>query len=87
MEKEIPFENSGLFSGHVHQMCGDADKIYTSVENIKAIAQGRCNYALYNRKYLSFSKPHQTISTIFVKKGEFNAFSHQDKLNVSSLQV
>ncbi|XP_028401673.1 out at first protein-like [Dendronephthya gigantea] len=43
MEKEIPFGNSGLFSGHVHQMCGDADKIYTSVENIKAIAQGNEN--------------------------------------------
>lgn len=41
MEKEIPLESSGVFSGHVHQMCGDADKIYTSIENIQAISQGK----------------------------------------------
>ena len=40
MENEIPLQNSGMFSGHVHQMCGDANKIYTSKGNIKAISQG-----------------------------------------------
>jgi hypothetical protein len=40
MEKEIPLENSGILSGHVHQMCGNADKIYTSAENLQAISQG-----------------------------------------------
>jgi hypothetical protein len=41
MEKEIPLENSGILSGHVHQMCGNADKIYTSAENLQAISQGK----------------------------------------------
>ena len=41
MENEIPLTTSGQFSGHVHHMCGDADKIYTSKENIEAIAQGK----------------------------------------------
>lgn len=41
MEKEIPLETAGLFSGHVHQVCGDADKIYTSKDIIKSIAQGK----------------------------------------------
>jgi hypothetical protein len=62
MEKEIPFENSGMFSGHVHQMCGDADKIYTSVENIEAISQGKNNKHYYLFKRLVVSQPTVKLS-------------------------
>lgn len=45
MGKEIPLESSGLFSGHVHQVCSDADKIYTSEDIIKSIAKGKVRQA------------------------------------------
>ena len=41
MGNEIPLKTAALFSGHVHHVCRNADKIYTSEDIIKAIGEGK----------------------------------------------